>query len=175
MQKIVWSSLSFVVPAMSYEEAHCIVRRNDFYLSPNKVIRLTQATIKDSTYHVKIGPVMSDVFKVGNGLKQGKGPALGLFIAALECVANNTSGITVKWRISYKALQLIGCTDDTNVMGRTKIAFCGVHGELKKRAKEVGLNIIVEKKMVENRKTGRRRNEILTDIMTLKLLGVLST
>lgn len=72
-------------------------------------------------------------------------------------------------------MQLIGCTDDTNVMGRTKIAFCGVHGELKKRAKEVGLNIIVEKKMVENRKTGRRRNEILTDIMTLKLLGVLST
>jgi hypothetical protein len=58
-------------------------------------------------------------------------------------------------------------------MGRTKIAFCGVYKELKERAKQVGLNIIVGgKKMVENWKTGRRRNEILTDIMTLKLLGV---
>jgi len=61
------------------------------FLSPSKVIRLTQATIKDSTYHVKIGPVMNDGFKVGNGLKQGNGLTLGLFIIALERAANNTS------------------------------------------------------------------------------------
>jgi len=60
-------------------------------------------------------------------------------------------------------------------MGRTKIAFCGVYKELKERAKEVGLNIIVGGKKVENKKTGRRRNEISTDIMTLELLRVLST
>jgi post-segregation antitoxin (ccd killing protein) len=41
-------------------------------------------------------------------------------------------------------------------MGRTKIAISEVYEELKERAKEVGLNISVGKKMVENRKTGRR-------------------
>jgi hypothetical protein len=60
------------------------------FVSPNKVVRLTKATIKDSTYHVKIGPVMNEGFRVGNGLKQGDGHALGLFIVALECVTNNT-------------------------------------------------------------------------------------
>jgi GTPase len=59
--------------------------------------------------------------------------------------------------MSYKALQLLGCTDDINIVGRTKIAISEVYEELRKRAKEVGLKI-VEKKMVENRKTGRRRN-----------------
>jgi len=39
---------------------------------------------------------MNDGFKVGNGLKQGNGLALGLFIIALECVANNTCDIAVK-------------------------------------------------------------------------------
>jgi hypothetical protein len=38
---------------------------------------------------------MSEGFKVGNGLKQGDGKAVGLFIGAFECVANNTSVITV--------------------------------------------------------------------------------
>jgi len=85
------------------------------------------------------------VFKV-EGLQQEKRSALDLFMAALECAANNTSGITVKWSVSYKALQLIGYTDDINIMRRTKIAFCGVYKELKERAKGVGLNIIVKKK-----------------------------
>jgi hypothetical protein len=66
------------------------------FLSPNKVIRLTQAIIKDSTCHAKIGPVMNDGLKIGNGLKQGNGLTLGPFIIALECAANNTSVITVK-------------------------------------------------------------------------------
>jgi hypothetical protein len=57
---------------------------------------LTHATVKDSTYHVKIGPVKNDGFEVGSSLIQGNGLALGLFIIALECVANNTSDITVK-------------------------------------------------------------------------------
>ena len=48
-------------------------------------------------------------------------------------------------------------------MGRTKIAVSEVYEELKERAKEVGLNIRVEKikVMVQNRKT-KRIGEILT-------------
>jgi hypothetical protein len=84
-----------------FQSAYDVIRRGTLYdimifFSPNKVIRLTQATFKHSTYHVKIGPVTNDGFKVGNGLKKRNWLAFGLFITALECVANTTSGITVK-------------------------------------------------------------------------------
>ena len=52
----------------------------------NKLIRLTKATMEDSTYHVKIGTTMTDGFKIGNGLKQGDGMAPSLFNIALEYV-----------------------------------------------------------------------------------------
>ena len=42
---------------------------------PDKLIRLTKATMENSTYHVKRGTVMTDGFKVGTGLKQGDGLA----------------------------------------------------------------------------------------------------
>jgi hypothetical protein len=37
---------------------------------PNALIRLTEATMEDSTYHVKTGTITTDGFKVGNGLKK---------------------------------------------------------------------------------------------------------
>jgi hypothetical protein len=46
---------------------------------PNKFIRLIKTTMNDSTYHVKIGQIMNDGFKVGNGLKQGDGLATTFF------------------------------------------------------------------------------------------------
>jgi hypothetical protein len=36
---------------------------------PDKLIRLKKATMENSTYHVKRGTIMTDGFKVGNGLK----------------------------------------------------------------------------------------------------------
>jgi len=51
---------------------------------PNKLIRLTKATMENSTYYVKIGTIMMDCFKVGTGLKQGEGLAPNLFNIALE-------------------------------------------------------------------------------------------
>lgn len=55
-----------------------------------------------------------------------------------------------------------------------KRAASKVYGELKERAQEIGLNIRVEKTkvMILNRRT-RIISEILTKIMTLKLLGTL--
>jgi hypothetical protein len=38
---------------------------------PNKLTRLIKAKTNDSTYHVKIGLMKTDSYKVGNGLKQG--------------------------------------------------------------------------------------------------------
>jgi len=59
-------------------------------------------------------------------------------------------------------------------MERTKIAISEVCRELKERAKEAGLNIIVKKQqVVPNRKTRIRRSEKLAImIMPLKLLGI---
>ena len=50
---------------------------------PDKLIRLTKATMENSTYRVKIGTIMTDGFKVGTGLKQGDGLAPNLFNIAL--------------------------------------------------------------------------------------------
>jgi len=51
-------------------------------------------------------------------------------------------------------VQLIGYVDDINFMDRTKRAISDVYGDLKERAKEVGLiiNIDKTKAMVQNRR-----------------------
>jgi hydrogenase maturation factor len=54
-----------------------------------------------------------------------------------------------------------------------KRAASEVYGELKERAQEIGLNIRVEKTKVMVQNRTRRMSEILTKIMTLKLLGAL--
>jgi len=50
---------------------------------PNKLIRLTKATLENSTSYVKTGTIMMDGFKVGTVLKQG-GRAPNFFNIALE-------------------------------------------------------------------------------------------
>jgi len=77
----------------------------------NKLIRLTKATMEDSTYHVKIGATMTDGFQVGNGLKQGDGLAPNLFNIALEYVIRQLS-VQVTSTIFYKSVQIIGYADD---------------------------------------------------------------
>jgi hypothetical protein len=47
--------------------------------------------------------------------------------------------------IFYKSVQLTGYADNTNIMERTNRPISEVYEELKERAKEVGLNINVEK------------------------------
>jgi hypothetical protein len=51
----------------------------------------------------------------------------------------------VKSTIFYKSVQLMGCADYINIMGRIVRALSEVCEELKERAKEVGLNIRIEK------------------------------
>jgi hypothetical protein len=145
---------------------------------PNELIRLTEATIKDSTYHVKIGTIITDGFKVGNNLKQGDGLAPNLFNTALEYVIRQLS-VQAQAAIFYKSVQLIGYADDTNIMGRTKRAASMVYRELTERPKEVGLNINVEKTkaMVQSRRP--RGRETLTakeqDIEVVKRFKYLGT
>jgi len=86
--------------------------------NPNKLIRLTKATMENSTYSVKIGIIMTDGFKVGTGLQQEDGLAPNLFNIALEYVIRQLSVQTTP-TIFHKSLQLIGYADNINIVGRT--------------------------------------------------------
>jgi hypothetical protein len=59
--------------------------------------------MNNSTYHVKIGLMMTDGFKVGNGLKKGDGLGPNLFNIALEHVIKQLS-VEVKFTIFYKSI-----------------------------------------------------------------------
>ena len=131
---------------------------------PNKLVRLMKVTMNDSTYHDKIGLMITDGFKEGNGLKPGDGLPLNLLNTTMEYVTRQLS-VEIKSTIFYKSVQLIGYADDINIMGRIIRALCEVCKELKGTAKEVGLNISVEKnKSIVH----SRRTKIIRKILTMK-------
>jgi hypothetical protein len=75
---------------VDFQKTYDSIQRHKLYaimahfVIPNKQIRLTKATIENSTYHVKTGTMMTDGFKVETGLKQGDGLVPILFNIALE-------------------------------------------------------------------------------------------
>ena len=147
---------------VGFQKAYDSIRRDKLYAImahfgiANKLIRLMKATMEKSTYRVKIGTIMTDGFKVGNGLKQGDRLTPNPFNIALGNIVKQLSVQTTS-TIFHKSVQLFGYADDINVMGRTKSAISHVYGELKERAKEVGLIINVDKTkaIVQNRRLGK--------------------
>jgi hypothetical protein len=131
---------------INFQRSYDSIRRDKLYAitvsfeMPNKLVRLTEATMDDSTYYVKIGTMITNGFKVRNGSKQGVRLARNLFSIALEFVIRQLS-VQAEATIFYKSVQLIGYADDINIMGRTKRVTSMLNRELKERAKEVGLNI----------------------------------
>jgi sorting nexin-29 len=83
---------------------------------------------------------------------------------ALEYVIRQLS-VQVTSTIFHKSSQLIGYADSINFMGRMKRASSEVYGELKERAKDVGLIITVEKTkaMVQSRRPRRGRTLTMED------------
>jgi len=169
--------------SVDFQKAYDSIRRDKLYAIMahfgilDKLIRLMKATMENSTYHVKIGTIMTDGFKVRTGLKQGDGLAPNLFNIALEYIIRQLSVQTTS-TIFHKSVQLIGYADDINIMGRTKRAISEANGELKERAKEVGLIINVEKTkaMVQSRRLGKGRtltveNHKIEVVRRFKYLG----
>ena len=80
-----------------FQKAYDSIRRDKLYAImayfgiPSKLIRLTQVTMENSTYHVKIGTITTDDFQVGTGLKQGEGLAPNIFNITLEYVIRKLS------------------------------------------------------------------------------------
>jgi hypothetical protein len=107
---------------VDFQKAYDSIRRDILYAImayfgiPNKLIRLTKATMEISTYHVKIGTIMTDGFKVGTGLKQGDGLVPNLFNIALEYVIRKLS-VQTTLKMFHKSIQLMGYADDINIMG----------------------------------------------------------
>jgi len=99
--------------------------------------------MNEATYHDKLGLMITDGFKEGNGLKPGDGLALKLLNKTMKYVTRQLS-VEIKSIIFYKSVQLIGCADDINNMRRIIRALSEVCKELKGTAKEVGLNITVK-------------------------------
>jgi hypothetical protein len=123
---------------------------------PNKLIRLTKATMEDATYHVKIGTIMTDDFQLGNGLKQGDGLAPKLFNIALENVIRQLS-IQVTSTIFYKSVQLIGYADDKHYGKNTEVHFKSMW-LLEREQKKWGLTSTL-KKQKQWRKAGDPEEE----------------
>jgi hypothetical protein len=82
---------------IDFQRAYDSIRKEKLYAImasfeiPNELIRLTEATMEDSTYRVKTGTIITDGFKVENGLKQGDGLAPNFFSTALELVIRQLS------------------------------------------------------------------------------------
>jgi len=97
---------------VDFQKAYGSIRRDKLYAImayfgiPSKLIRLTQVTMENLSYHVKIGTIMTDGFQVGTGLKQGDGLAPNLFNIALECVIGKFSVKTTSIMFR-KSVQLI--------------------------------------------------------------------
>ena len=64
--------------------------------------------------------------------------------------------------VFYGSMQLIGYTDNINIMSRTKKAISDVYGELKEKEKEVGLIISVDKTKAVIQNRGLGKGETLT-------------
>jgi len=147
---------------VDFQKAYDSIRGDKLYAImahfgiPNKLIRLTKATMENSTYYVKIGTIMTDCFKVGTGLQQEDELAPNLYNIALEYVIRQLSVQTTQ-TVFHKSVQLIGYADDMNIMGRTNKAISDVYDELEETAKEVGLIINVDKTkaMVQNWRLGK--------------------
>jgi len=112
---------------VDFQKAYDSIRRDKLYAImanygiPNKLIRLTKATVENSTYCVKTATIMTDGFKIGTGLKQGDGQAPNLFNIALEYVTRQLSVQTTS-TVFHKSEQLIGYASYINIIGRTKRA-----------------------------------------------------
>ena len=87
---------------------------------------------------------VTDGFKVGTGLRQGDGLAPSLFNIVLEYVIRQLLVQTTS-TVFHRSVQLTGHANDINIVGGTKRAMSDVYGEVKERAKEVGLIINVDK------------------------------
>ena len=84
---------------------------------PQKLIRLTEMTIKDTKAVVKVNNQKTKIFEFKTGVKQGNGLSTTLFITAQHKVIRK---IDQRWTILNKLSQVCAYADDVVLIARTK-------------------------------------------------------
>jgi sorting nexin-29 len=104
---------------------------------PQKLIKITKITMKNSEKQIRIQSSLSEPLKVNNGLRQGDPLACLLFDIALE-KAVREANIQITGHIFHKSAQILACADDVDIVARTEAALIEA---LEKSAKKMGLKI----------------------------------
>jgi hypothetical protein len=107
---------------------------------PQKLVRLTQAMMEDTTAKIKVQNEISGSFHIRNGLRQGDALACILFNIAMGkiiCDAN----IKQHGNIFYKSVQLLAYTDDIDIISRSPKSLQESTIASDRDAKRLGLEI----------------------------------
>jgi sorting nexin-29 len=131
---------------VDFKQAYDKIKRKNLYKImlyfgiPEKLIRLTKATMEDSAVYVKIQTELTEQTTTRNGLKQRDGLALLRFNIVLEYVIRK-SNINTDRTLIYKSIQIAAYADNVNIMARTQQDLKNTYILLEQNAKKVGPQI----------------------------------
>lgn len=120
---------------IDFKTAYDSVKRVELYNAmqnlgiPNKLIRLTMMTMKNSVCAIKIQSDISNQFPSATGVRQGDALSCTLFNLVLEKVIRDAK-VQTTGTIFMKSSQLLGYADDIDIIGRNvldaKESFIGI-------------------------------------------------
>lgn len=111
---------------------------------PQKLIRMTKACICDSRSRVRVGDMVSDIFDINNGLRQGDALSPLLFNVALE-KATRAAELVVEMYTQRGPQLILAFADDIDIVGTSTIKVKEQFTRLEKESQKMGLKINEEK------------------------------
>jgi sorting nexin-29 len=135
---------------VDFRAAYDSVKRGQLYRAvedlgiPQKLIKITKITMKNSVTQIRIQSSLSEPLKVNKGLRQGDPLACLLFNIALE-KAVRKANMQIIGHIFHKSAQILACADDVDRVARTEATLIEAFSALEKSAKKMGLKINQEK------------------------------
>jgi len=111
---------------------------------PNKLIRMTQLTLRDVVSKVRIREQLSVPFTTENGLRQGDPLSTLLFNIALESAVRR-SRVPTQVVIYDEPVQYLAYADDIDIVGKTMRNVREAFSNLEKCGKDIGLTVNIAK------------------------------
>jgi endonuclease/exonuclease/phosphatase family metal-dependent hydrolase len=133
---------------MDFKQAFDSIKRGKLFMAmdsmgiPQKLIRLTKMTMRQTKARVKIDNQLGVPFEYDKGVKQGDSLSTTLFILALH---NAVQEIDQRGTIYTKSSQICAYADDVVVVTRSETKIRQVYKEIERRTQEMGL-MVNEKK-----------------------------
>lgn len=146
---------------------------------PAKLVRLVKVCVQNSKFKVKFNSVMSEVFPIETGLRQGDALSPILFNIAMQSVIRKVQKDSIGLKIENQNMVIAAYADDIIIMGETEDQVRNSASKLIEEGKSIGLNINEDKTkyLIVSRKQ-HRQNSISVGDMTFekvpnfKYLGV---